>query len=358
MFFYGVGVGTYQWFPYGGLQALYRATLPATSETPDHREGHASVDDELLRFAFTRELSRPLLREPTKSLDGVLEFNESIHTPVELLFDAAAQIEILGTRELKIEEQVPILVTEFLFAGMERRAYAYGSLSSSDTAAVLMIPGSGENKARRIVSSDPGDYHCCLYDALSDFNRFVLIKPNEGLRAVHDGVGRLHESFIVNWHLNRGSSYSAAYIVEAVALTLVLAQHAEKFAVVGLSQGGEAALLAALLNPPDAAVIASGYSAVSADLALWSGHDQIIIPGVSALTESERIEESLDFSSLFSYGRSEVGTYRTDAETGRTCTALEQNDAIECVIHDGGHEFPVPEVVEFLHTWLFEGLEN
>lgn len=347
-FIYGVGVGVYQWFPYSELQTLYRATVDGTLERYPYRDGHATPDSELLRFAFTRDLSLPVLREPATSLGDILAFNESIHTPVERFFDSPDHIDILGARQLDIEDHAPVLVVEFLFDGRERRAYAYGTHQEGYDVAVLMIPGSGENKARRIVSGDPDAYHCCLYDALEGFDRFVLIKPNEGLRAVHDGVGRLQEEFFVNWHLNRGSSYSAAYVVEAVALTRFLSERSERLAIVGLSQGGGAALLTSLLEPPDALVVASGYSVLTEEQVRWSNHNQIIIPGMAALTAPEQVTARIDFPSLFTFGRQEIGIYGIDADIGQTCIVLDSSEFIECSSHDGGHVFPEAEVRAFL----------
>ena len=347
-FVYGVGVGVFQWFPYVGLQTLYRAALDGSFDPFPHRQGHAEPDGELLRFAFTRELSLPVLREPATSLDDILAFNERIHTPVEIFFDAPDHLEILGARQLDIADHAPVLAVDFLFDGLERRAYAYGPLAESYGASVLMIPGSGENKSRRIVSGAPDAYHCCLYDALDGFDRFVQIKPNEGLRAVHDGEGRLHEDFFINWHLNRGSSYSAAYIVEAVALAQFLSERSDGLAIVGLSQGGGAALLTSLLESPDAMVVASGYSVLVQEQVRWSGHNQIIIPRASSMTSPDELVASLDFPSLFTYGMMEAGLYRIDADTGRSCTFFATSESIDCLVHDRGHVFPEAEVVAFL----------
>lgn len=185
----------------------------------------------------------------------------------------------------------------------------------------------------------------------------MLIKPNEGLRAVHDGERRLSDEFIINWHLNRGGSYSASYLLEAIALHLYLQEHAERVVLAGLSQGGQAALITALLGPePDALVISSGYSVLSysstSPTAEWAGHNQIIVPGIAPLLAPERLAEELTFPTLFTYGREERGVYRVEAEERLTCRALEDVEDIACVVHDDGHSFPVPEIVAFLDDAL------
>lgn len=180
----------------------------------------------------------------------------------------------------------------------------------------------------------------------------ILIKPNEGLRAIHDGFGRLQEEFFINWQINTGSSYSAAYTVEAVALSQFLAERSERFALVGLSQGGKAALVASLLEPPDALVVAAGFSVVHHRLALWSGHSQYLVPGLHGFTAPNRLVAEINFPALFSYGRLENGSYRIDADTGLSCETLEQNSQITCLVHDGGHSFPEPNIVAYLGSTL------
>lgn len=291
-----------------------------------------------------------MLNEPATSLRDVLQFNQAIHTPLELFFSETNHVEIIGGRQLQINDVAPVIVVDFLFNGRERQAYAYGVLQDAYKSSVLMIPGSGENQARSIASGDRNNYHCCLFDELESVERFVLIKPNEGLRAVHNGVGRLSEQFIVNWQINTGSSYSASYAIESVALSRFLGNRSEEFALVGLSQGGKAALVSSLLEPPDALVVAAGYSVVHHRLALWSGHNQFLIPGMYDFTSPDRIVEHIDFPTLFLYGRAEKGSYRIDADTGLTCDALQPNRQISCLAHDGGHVLPEREVLAFLNV--------
>jgi hypothetical protein len=352
IFLYGVGVGAFQWIPHTGLQTLYGSFInKVTLDQPAESQIYIPPDGQLMQFAFTRELSHPVLSEPARSLDDIRAFNESIHTPIDLFFDLpGGGIDILSAQQLEVSDVAPVIVIDFLFGGKERKAYAYGSLEDGYDASVLLIPGSGQNKGRAIVSNNHDEYHCCLYKALRDFKRFVLIKPNEGLRAVHDGVGRLSEEFIVNWHLNNGSSYSAAYTVEAIALTQFLQERSKWVALVGLSQGAKAALVTSLLveKPLDGLVVAGGYSKIHHQLALWSGHNQFLIPGMYALTAPERIVDEIDFPTLFTYGRNEIGAYKIDADTGLTCSALKLNEQITCSVHDGGHEFAVQETLSFL----------
>lgn len=347
-------MAAFQLPPYSALKAAWDVIpgLGNSGELESKSPVYKSPDGELLRYAFTREVFHPTLTAPVTSLEEIFEFYQSIHTPTELFYDGAQHVEIIEGRQLEIDDVSPVIVVDFLFDGQERKAYAYGSLENLDGATVLIIPGSGDNKARSIATGERDDYHCCLWNTLAEYARFVQIKPNEDLRAIHNGVGRLNEDFFINWQINTGSSYSAAYTIEAVALSRFLAQQSQSFALVGLSQGAKAALLVSLLEAPDALVVAAGYSVVHHRLTLWSGHRQFLIPGMYAFTAPNRLVEEINFPALFSYGRLENGSYRIDADTGLTCEALKPNSRITCLVHDGGHNFPEPEVLAFLDMAL------
>ena len=180
---------------------------PNDVDPVEEEQRFLSPDDELLQYAFTRELGFPVLAEPIESLEDILSFNRGIHTPVALFWEAERYIEILHGEYLSLESDQDVLVVDFLFDGRPRQAYAYADAGPSpNSPAVIITPGSGENQARKIVTGDPENYHCCLWSALESNHRYVLIKPNHGLRSQHDGAGRLSSEFIVNWHIHTGSS--------------------------------------------------------------------------------------------------------------------------------------------------------
>lgn len=297
-FGYGLGVGHYRWMPFDQLQWV-RGTFEVWGEA----ERYAGPDDEIFDVAFTDKLSFPVLRPAASTIEDIWRFNDELHTPVEILWSAKERISIKGAQQVDVDDVAEVLRVDFTIDGVARKAYAYGSIHAQHSDAVLLIPGSGDNKARTITSGDPTAYHCCLYDELRGIDRFVQIKPNEGLRAVHDGEGRLQNNFIVNWHLNRGSSYSAAYLVEAVALHLYLRSHYDRTALAGLSQGGQAALITAMVGPaPDALVVASGYSTLhfsqETSTVQSSGHNQIIIPGIAPRLAPGQLVKDLNFPTL------------------------------------------------------------
>lgn len=265
-------------------------------------------------------------------------------------------IEIVGHSTLQPETGPSILRVTFKIAGDLREAYAYGNLVPRDSSidgAALMIPGSGHNQAWSIANSDSENYHCCMWDGLEGFAKFVLIKPNEDARAIHDGSGKLSPNFFVVDFLHRGGSYSASYIAEAAALTGFLKSEYGETAVLGLSQGGLAALVSSLLETPDALVVSSGYSSLWAEqVTNASPRNQILIPGLQDKLVFRYLAANVNTPTLFTWGREETGTPGIEARDGRTCRRIQYVDHFSCVIHPGGHTYPETEVRDFLETNL------
>ena len=312
--------------------------------------------DQLLYYAFTDPIiTGELLHEPITSLDGILEANESIFIEAQAFYDAYDKLQLLDTELLLIDEgETEVLRVNYMLSGMLYDAYAYyvrQNASHSSDRAALIIPGSGTNQASSILYRDPSNYHYGIMDTLGGVSDvFVLIKPNEDILAFHDGQGKLNADFVVNWQLNRGSSYSVRYIVDSLAITKHLKQEYSSAIVAGLSQGGIAALLNALQSQPQKAVISSGYAVLLVDIE-WAGHVQIIIPGVvEKVLRPDLVLSAIQDSStsfFFSYGREEVGIYKVEADERLTCRYLDAAN-VTCVTHDGGHVFPSTEIMEFL----------
>jgi len=317
-----------------------------------------SGDDELLRFAFTDPLiPGDQILKPITSLAGIHAANRSMLTPVELFFDAYDRLEILDAKTVTINDgSTELLRLSYRLGDRPYQAYAYvrRGLRPVNRAA-LVIPGSALNLSSRIVNGDPKSNHTGIMLALGDdYDRFVFIKPNEDCLAFHDGRRKLNVNFLVNWQLDAGSSYSVHYIVHTLAFSKYLKQKYPTLVVAGLSQGGAAALLNVLQSQPTAAVIASGFSIINQQ-ALWSGHNQIIIPGLRKRLSHETIRDrirKLRTQFLFTYGKKEVGTYRIETTAGLSREFLSPCKNVEVRVHDGGHEYPTQLVAEFLRRSL------
>lgn len=350
----GIGIGQYRRSHAKQLTALKSAisyVLP-TPDKPYKGEG------EILRDAFTKPISPgEKIYSQITSLDGIKQVNDAIFLPIELFFDAYQNITLGKTEQLELDNGATKLVKlRYTLGGRVYSAYAYGRLDSSSKTkqAALIIPGSGLNQSSAIYKKDPDNYHFGVFDALGpDYNVFVFIKPNEDVLAFHDGRAKLDESFFVNWHLNRGSSYSAAYIAQSLAFTKFLQSNYKDVAVIGLSQGGAAAMLNVLQSEPEAAIIASGYSVIAEQKAEGSGFNQIIIPNVSKLLVPERLTKQMAVMKtnfLFTWGKRETGGYKIEAEECLTCVMLKEARNANFVIHDGGHVFPVSEIQSWLKS--------
>ncbi len=110
--------------------------------------------------------------------------------------------------------------------------------------AVLLIPGSGFNQSSAIARGDPSNYHGAIIDlAAAVGDTFVVVKPNEDFLAIHNGTNKLSFNFVYTGLINLGGSYSATYLIQTLALAKHLKASYDGLVVVGLSQGGAAALL-------------------------------------------------------------------------------------------------------------------
>jgi hypothetical protein len=122
----------------------------------------------------------------------------------------------------------------------------------------------------------------------------------------------------------------------------------------GLSQGGGAVLLASLQVRPRAAIVSSGYSVLVRKF-VWSGFEQIVLPsGVYwGIHDAATLRSRIGFQPtryFFSWGKHDSAFFKFETETGATCAALARLPNVQCVIHDGGHAFPVDEIKTFLRN--------
>lgn len=311
-----------------------------------------SPDELVVMNAFAQSAIPPFLRPPITSLDGINAANEEIFLAVEDFWSIPDALTVLGIETLDIPGELPVIAVRYELGGRERTAYAYGTLDHLERPALLIISGSGPNHARMIATDNRNSYQCCIRGAVADFMApYVLLKQNEDLLAIHNGAGKLTETYFVNWHLNRGGSYSASYIADAAALAVALGQVHDQVAVAGLSQGGSAALIVSTLVPVSAVVVASGYSIYFRDWYEASGHGQIIIPGLYEHLAPERLAEALTMPALFTFGRADR-SFPHDAEEGGTCPVLEAIPTVTCTFHDGAHVYDAETTAEFLSYHL------
>lgn len=307
----------------------------------------AFAQDALLPHVFTGWLSDDAhqVYPPVKTLAELTQ-------RIDSYFLEAARFPTVGEHiELHSITDGPRLILRYAVTGdgfpartYEAHAYQAGSGS---TCAVLQMPGSGENTGVQVYLGAENDAQ--MRAALQEScDVYVFAKPNHDFAAIHNGTFKVSWDVIYNRLLNMGGSYSAHYLTNAIAFMRHLQNRYATTYVVGLSQGGGAALQVALQTQPTAAVIASGYSVLSRQLDP-GGRDQIILPGASVGgmdLAAELGQRSTQW--LFTFGQKDEWFYATDAAQQATCRALDRVRGVSCHIHAGGHEYPLERVRAFL----------
>ncbi len=348
---YGIAVGKYQWTPYPQLSTVARS-LQRWGKTDRPYEG----EEEILRGIFDQRLiSDECLHPPLRSLEDLRRMNEQIFVDAEHFPSAYDDTLLTNANHTTLDKGATVITSvEFTRRGKTQHAFAYGAPSGdveSRRKAVLVIPGTGHNQSSGIWQRDPKNYHFGVLESFADYDVYVFVKPNEDVLAWHNGQQKLAPEAVINWQLNQGGSYSASYIIASLAMTKYLQANYARVVVAGLSQGGGAALLNALQSKPDAAVIASGFSVLGDDVE-WSSHQQIIIPGIADMLRPDALcctMMAMDTQFLFSWGLSETGIYRMEAEERFTQRRFQHLPNVECIVFDGGHVFPVSAIREFVN---------
>ena len=307
-------------------------------------------ESDLIAHAFSDPLiAGEQVYGPLRSLGDIHERNCTLLLPVDRFFAAYDNLQVVDSEELALDQgKTALLRLVFRLGEKEYDAYACtprGARTSS--CAALFISSSGNNS----IAAGEFDRVVPALDDLVD--AYLFVKPNEDWLAFHNGKGKLHRNYYVNWLLNRGSSHSASYIIASMAVTKYLQSTYDKVVVAGCSQGGAAALLNALQSQPDAAIIASGCS-VMFDKVLGSGHNQIILPGLDAEYSPEAVRDRIHQGStsyLFTYGKTDNASYAYEAEKGLTFSFM-AGPNFTGLAHGGGHDFPAREMRDFVQAEL------
>jgi len=332
------------------LQSPVEPSVTADA-TPSPLVPPENLDDLLLKHAFTDPLANggSLRQKPVGSLaELATELKQFARFPAEGFFDSFSMIEP-GALVL---DQAGLARLTFRLAGTEGEALSYVlGPDRAEGCAILFVPGSGLNMATPTAAGQP-PYGGIIDDLARRCRIHVLIKPNEDIRAIHDGTRKLSGDFIYQYAVRHGSSYGVTYLTEALALAARLKRDHKIFGIVGLSQGGEAALLLSLQAEPDFSVVAAGFSLIQYRV-LWAGADQIGLPGMYQRYSPDRMAAKIARQRtryLFTYGRQDNGDYQMEAWTGESCAFLTSAapERASCVIHDGGHEFPRGPTLDFI----------
>jgi len=340
---YGFFVGKYQIFPYRLFHSL-------TTTSDSAKQIPYEPNDEIFQYAFKKKKIDFQVYPAVNTLEKLTNRLDGMYFPVEEFFSAYDHLRLSGAERSQDVFRVDYQLADRHFSAFSYRRDAVAPKATG--CAVLVIPGSGSNQSTPIFQKDTTNYHGDILEIFEpQCDSFVLVKPNEDFLAIHNGKGKLDYDFILRYLLNKGGSYSANYLVDSLAFTKYLKEHYPKIYVVGLSQGGEAALLNALQSHPTATVVASGFSLLS-DRIDWADFKQIIVPGLRQYYSNDRIFDVIKNSNtrfLFTYGKKEIGPYRIEAEEGLVCNRFGALKNVECAIHPAGHAFDKELVRKFIN---------
>ena len=347
VFIYGIAIGHYKLFPFDILYLVKNKV---------HKENNKSP----LYEVFTEEVSNEELIYPSLlNLNDVYIYNKKILIPKGLYSQAYKNIKLGQIEEINMASNIEILKINFLLDKKKYSAFAYGKkikqCENQNNSTALIIPGSGHNQSFKIYKNDPSNYHYGYHEALKEGgvdNILIQIKPNNDARAWHNGFGKkVSDNFIFSWQIRMGGSFSISYLIEAMAIVKYIQSCKNKSVVMGLSQGGEAALYVALQASPTYAIISSGYS-LQGEYWIPAGFDQLLgIPDSEKIAKKEKFINFISNSPtnyFFSWGDNEGLYYGTDAKNQFTKEILDTIDNATGIIHSKGHRFPVTEIQNFL----------
>lgn len=309
----------------------------------------------LLNPIFTDRLATiPLMYPKIETLGDLADQLDALYFPTSAFKDAYRNLTPISYSRgcLDTLDCVYEIVTVGYAVGSllySSRAYYKEADIDPGTYAAVVIPGSGQNQSTPIYRRSPDNYQYDIAGIVGTYwDLYVCVKPNEDFLAINNGSAKLDYEYIVGHLANRGGSYSCRYIADTMAMVKYLRAAYSKVVVIGLSQGGLAALYNALQSEPDGAIIASGFSILNETLQ-GASLAQIIIPGMREYLSNDRIRDKLRESHtdyLFTWGLDERGVYGVEAWYGCTRSFLAGISNVTSYSHGGGHEFP-PEAVSF-----------
>ncbi|WP_022663483.1 hypothetical protein [Paucidesulfovibrio longus] len=350
-FAFGLASAAYNTPLFRAIVEIKRSILPEDFGTRSWAEGASNPQQIVLPLLFDEPLPAvPLLLAPVRSMDDLAARIDEMRLVTSESFLDGPSLRIEDAEALADD----VLRLRFRCDGRPHEAYAYHlpPTGGASRGGVLIIPGSGDDQAWEIRRGN--GYHGDVASYLRQwFDVYVLIKPNHGARAIHDGVKRYSRYVFVPGLLNDGYPYSATHITEAMAFLQLIRAHHPLVGCVGLSQGGEATLIATLLSHPDFAVVASGYSTLLRRMPL-DNIGQIIIPDLwNKLLAPERVRAILlqgKTRMLFSWGKQEGYPYGSECLTHASQNALrlDGDPRITFTYHEGEHVFPFSEMTPFL----------
>jgi hypothetical protein len=312
----------------------------------------AKKQDILLSYFTTpvEQSHQPLRHKAVQSLAELKVHIDALAYPVDSFETAYSHVKIISAIT---EGEIAAVAFEYnkhidtAFAFFRKRI----GYNDNTSAAFNIIPGSGINQSTAMYYDIAGNYQMNIDNIAEKYGDvYILVKPNEDFLAIHNGSKKVDVTAFVNYLLNKGSSYSACYMIQSLALSKYLQSKYEKLYVCGLSQGGGAALMNALQSQPYKAIVASGFS-VLMDYPHLNAHDQIIIPGYMRGFDINEIKSQIQQSAtryLFTWGQQESGIYGLEARDKPTAAFFDGIKNVNTIVHPMAHMYFEPLIDSFI----------
>lgn len=216
--------------------------------------------------------------------------------------------------------------------------------------ASLIIPGSGIDMASQILLGE--GYHDNLF-AQVPCTTLVYVKPNHDTRQIVYQGHRANFEYLYTSLIGINSIYSYWYIQELIETALYLKTVTDEVLVVGLSQGGSAAMIVGAVAKLAVTAVLSGYYVPNGGQ--FGNFHQILIPGMTAFMQPEMIARYFRHGQLIlTYGKQDLPVYRLAETQEEACSRLIAAGArVTCLVHDSGHTYP-----DNLRQLLRQGLEQ
>lgn len=163
LFVYGVGVGHYQWQPFGLIHKT-NTVLTQMRHWPVKEVKEYRGEQELLQNAFTDPVTEEnLYYPPINTLEEIQKSNLRLLMQRSGFETAYEDIDVIGAEQVSGPEGNQLVVRlRFTYQSREYNAFAYGTLPDNafnmHTASAI-IPGSGLNQSLRIATGHPRNYH-------------------------------------------------------------------------------------------------------------------------------------------------------------------------------------------------------
>lgn len=247
----------------------------------------------------------------------------------------------------------------FSLNGKESRAFNYFQKGRKSFTAFLIIPGSGHNQSTTVYNYEPGyhNFHFPISEYLQLYGDvYTYIKPNEDILALRHEDHKINSFGIYPHLINKGTQYSANYLIQAISTVKELKSQYDNVVVMGVSQGGSAALIVSLITEPLASIIASGYS-ILLDDAYFAGENQVVFEGYFDHFNKDSVKHKIGNMSteyLFSWGKEEDPYYNYENKSLLTYNFLEETGRVTYAVNHLGHAFPTQLMMDnfFINQFL------